>query len=92
VLRDSGSECPQDQALQRDLTDQLLRLVATLPPREEQVVLLRFGLSGQPAQTLRAAGRRMGLSRERVRQIELRALTRLRRLLEASTEPAAPES
>lgn len=92
VLCDPNSECPQGHAVRRDLTEQLLRLVAALPPREEQVILLRFGLGIPLPLTLRSTGRRMGLSRERVRQIELRALLKLRHLLETSAPPAAPGS
>jgi RNA polymerase sigma factor (sigma-70 family) len=52
-----------------------------LDARERLVLELRFGLSSDPALTLREAGRRLGISRERVRQIERRALEHLRALL-----------
>ncbi len=52
--------------------------VGLLPPREQQIVRWRFGLEGARAQTLEEIGQRLGLSRERVRQLEQRALTRMR--------------
>jgi DNA-directed RNA polymerase sigma subunit (sigma70/sigma32) len=51
-------------------------------------VTLRFGLANEPAMTLEAIGARLGLTRERIRQIEVAALERLRRLLAArNVEP-----
>jgi len=63
----------------RDLT----ALVDDLPDRERTVIRLRFGLSGEEALTLEAVGRRLGLSRKRVRQIEGVGLKKLRALLAA---------
>jgi RNA polymerase sigma factor (sigma-70 family) len=51
--------------------------VAGLPEREREVVSLHFGLAGEESLTLAEIGRRLGLSRERVRQIEAHALERL---------------
>ena len=66
------------------------RAVERLPERERDVVELRFGLGGQEPTPLRETGRRLGISAERVRQIESRALKRLamRRELEALREVA----
>mgnify|MGYP000288942844 FL=1 len=55
-------------------------LLGMLAPREAQVIVLRFGLDDKGERTLEEVGRLLGLSRERVRQIEARALIRLRRL------------
>jgi RNA polymerase sigma factor (sigma-70 family) len=57
---------------------QLCALVQHLPERERDVLCARFGLDGERAQSLEEVGRRLGLSGERVRQIEKRALARLR--------------
>lgn len=54
-------------------------VLGDLGARERTVIESRFGLAGEPPQTLQAVGARLGLSRERVRQIEARALERLRR-------------
>ena len=63
--------------------DDLAGLLADLPDQERTVVSLRFGLSGEGPLTLEAIGKRLGVTRERVRQVEDTALQRLRRLLAA---------
>jgi RNA polymerase primary sigma factor len=73
------------------LSEELLRrTIEELPDAERDVIRLRFGLSGDDPQPLRETGRRLGISAERVRQIESRALKRLamRRELEALREVA----
>ena len=75
-------------AVLRARTD-LAGVLQDLPDRERTVVTLRFGLAGEPSMTLEAIGARLGLTRERVRQIEVAALERLRRLLAArNVEPS----
>ena len=60
------------------LTEQTLhRALATLPEREAAVLERRYGLAGQDPKSLEVIGRELGLTRERVRQIEARALERL---------------
>jgi len=63
--------------------DDLAGLLADLPDQERTVVSLRFGLAGDGPLTLEAIGKRLGVTRERVRQVEDAALQRLRRLLAA---------
>jgi RNA polymerase primary sigma factor len=63
-----------------DLSNGLHGLVAELAPREREVLRLRFGLDGGYERTLAQAGTEMGLSRERVRQLESSALARPRRM------------
>jgi RNA polymerase primary sigma factor len=58
-------------------------LLDDLPPKEREILFDRFGLGGDAPMTLEAIGRRMGVTRERVRQIEASALQKLRRRLEA---------
>jgi RNA polymerase primary sigma factor len=86
-----GGAPPPDQEVEVSLSEQLLRrTIEELPETERDVIRLRFGLSGDEPQPLRETGRRLGLSAERVRQIESRALKRLamRRELEALREVA----
>src|SRR5215208_8469022 len=86
-----GGAPPPDQEVEVSLSEQLLRrTIEELPKPERDVIRLRFGLNGEEPQPLRETGRRLGLSAERVRQIESRALKRLamRRELEALREVA----
>jgi RNA polymerase primary sigma factor len=86
-----GGAPPVDQEVEVSLSEELLRrTIEELPETERDVIRLRFGLNGDDPQPLRETGRRLGLSAERVRQIESRALKRLamRRELEALREVA----
>jgi RNA polymerase primary sigma factor len=79
LIRDTRAVAPTDMIAERDLSDQLRKALATLTPREEQVLRMRFGLGPEPEHTLEEAGRRLNVTRERVRQIEAKALEKLRR-------------
>lgn len=63
------------------LLTRVMKAVATLPPRDEAILRFRFGIGGMREHTLEEVGERFSITRERVRQIEQRALTRLRTLL-----------
>jgi RNA polymerase primary sigma factor len=69
----------------------LRTVLETLPPKQRTVIALRYGLSGEPPLTLEAIGQRLGLTRERIRQIETAALRRLRTQLDAP-EPGPAET
>jgi RNA polymerase primary sigma factor len=69
---------PEDDAIRRDLAESLEARLTPLDTREREVVRLRFGLSTDHEHTLAEIARRLGLSRERVRQIERRAMAKLR--------------
>jgi RNA polymerase sigma factor (sigma-70 family) len=81
-LRGSASALPRDPAVSAAIATGLRRL----PPRLRDIVERRYGLSGRPAQTRRDVGRALGLSRERIRQLEAQALTALRRALPAALQ------
>jgi RNA polymerase primary sigma factor len=70
---------PEAAVLQRDMGRQARRALAPLSPRERQVVRLRYGLGTDHEHTLEEVGRILAVTRERARQIEARALDKLRR-------------
>jgi RNA polymerase primary sigma factor len=69
---------PDDVVTQAQLQAQITRALEGLPEREQHVLRLRYGLAGGHARTLDEAGAALCVSRERIRQIEYRALRRLR--------------
>jgi RNA polymerase primary sigma factor len=84
VLADEKTESVVDNLDRAQLEEATQRCVDRLQERESQILRWRFGLGGESEHTLEQIGRKLGLSRERVRQIEARALTRLRRELGGS--------
>jgi RNA polymerase primary sigma factor len=83
ALEDMRGKSPDATMAESDELHQVLQLVERLGPREASVIRLRFGLGGEAPQTLKSIGDRMGLTRERVRQIERQALAHLAECLEA---------
>jgi len=69
---------PLDQTIHANLRDKVKKYLATLPPREEAVLRFRFGIGEVRDYTLEELGERFSLTRERIRQIEQRALRKLR--------------
>ena len=65
-----------------DTKDEIQEVLCTLTPREEEVLKLRFGLHGGTCHTLEEVGNMFGVTRERIRQIETKALRKIRRALE----------
>ena len=79
----AGDDPLPEEAVELNLRSEALRrALAALPQREREVVVMRYGLTGAEPQTLEEIGRRLGLTRERVRQIELESLRRLAGLRE----------
>jgi RNA polymerase primary sigma factor len=79
-LVDEQMESPDEQVQQEALTTDVQQVLQMLRPRERDVLKLRFGLMDSNRRTLEEIGQLFGISRERVRQIETRALNKLRRL------------
>ena len=77
-IEDVKAESPAEAVLSRDLGDQLEKLLATLTPREEKVLRMRFGVGRATDHTLEEVGRDFSVTRERIRQIEAQALRKLR--------------
>ena len=80
LIADSRNEEPLDAVERRMHHEQLGRWLSYLTDQEKQVLELRFGLGGEQRHTLAEIGRLMDVSRERVRQVELKALRKLRNL------------
>jgi len=78
LIPDEKSLSPSDSLLEKDLTHQIQKLLSGLSPREEKILRLRFGIGEDGECTLEEIGRQFNLSRERIRQIEAKALDRLR--------------
>jgi RNA polymerase primary sigma factor len=69
---------PVNFVMDQDLAHNIARILSTLTSREEQVLRMRFGIGGEAVHTLEEIGRGFRLSRERIRQIEVKALKKLR--------------
>ncbi|HLT15213.1 MAG TPA: sigma-70 family RNA polymerase sigma factor [Acidimicrobiales bacterium] len=78
LLADDSAEAPFDAAALALAKDDLWNLLEYLNPREREILSLRFGLHGGQPLTLDEVGRRFNVTRERIRQIEAKALTKLR--------------
>jgi len=77
-IQDEEVPAPDDTATYNLLREHLESVLNSLPPREVRILQLRYGLLDGQAYTLEEVGRKMGVTRERVRQIEAQALSRLR--------------
>jgi RNA polymerase primary sigma factor len=78
LIEDEKSESPDGATAANARTAELAAAIERLNPRMKHVVMRRFGLDGQPPQTLEEVGQDLGITRERVRQLETRALKELR--------------
>lgn len=78
LLKDKSATAPQDSALAHDLAEGLNKALLTLTAREEKLIRMRFGIGEKSFHTLEQVAQTFGLTRERVRQIERKALSKLR--------------
>lgn len=77
-IEDKNSILPLDAAIQANLRDTTTRVLATLTPREERVLRMRFGIGMNTDHTLEEVGQQFSVTRERIRQIEAKALRKLK--------------
>ena len=77
-LEDDKAASPSDRAEAKMLREQLLQVLDTLTPRENEVIRKRYGLDDSRPKTLEEVGREFNVTRERIRQIEAKALRKLR--------------
>jgi RNA polymerase primary sigma factor len=78
LIEDVHAERPEDRTSDRLRSTELATALAKLRPRQQRVLIERFGLDGSKPKTLEEVGRSLGITRERVRQLETRALRELR--------------
>jgi RNA polymerase primary sigma factor len=77
-LMDENAQMPDDETFERALSDDMEKALDTLADREKKILSMYFGLSGEEPLTLEEIGQRLGLTRERIRQIKEKAISRLR--------------
>jgi RNA polymerase primary sigma factor len=77
-IEDDGAVSPVEECSDKELAEVTRNLLSSLQPREEKILRLRFGIDGQPAETLEKIGQSFKVSKERIRQIEKKALRKLR--------------
>jgi len=78
LIEDQLAPSPVEVAIQGNLAEHTRKVLATLTPREEQILLMRFGIGQKTDYTLEEVGKQFAVTRERIRQIEAKALRKLR--------------
>jgi RNA polymerase primary sigma factor len=78
---DSGAENPLDELLRKSDAQWVSKLISVLEPREQEIISRRYGIGKQERLTLEEVGEEFGVTRERIRQLEQRAMRKLRRTL-----------
>ena len=78
-VEDEERTSPEDSAVTQILKEQLAEILATLSDREQKIIKMRFGIGGERPHTLEEVGAEFSVTRERIRQIEAKALSKLRK-------------
>ncbi len=84
TLADTTGDTPQSRLDSEDVSEQVASWIASLTEHEREILILRFGLDDEEPQTLEAIGKQFGVTRERIRQIEVRTLAKLRKASKSS--------
>lgn len=87
LIEDRESVSPQETVVNRDTAEKTRRVLSTLDPREEMVLRMRYGIDGMEEHTLDEVGLRFKVTRERIRQIEIKAMNKLRHPVRAKLLP-----
>ena len=87
IVGDMEALTPFEQLRDRNLRDEVSDLLAVLDEREKKIIFSRFGLDGGKAKTLEEVGKKFGVTRERIRQLQNIALMKLRRALQKKEKP-----
>jgi RNA polymerase primary sigma factor len=87
MIADEDAQTSYDRLLDQDLQNQLKGALHVLDDREKKIVFQRFGLDGSSPKTLEQLGATIGLTRERIRQLQTKALEKLRKALTKDTRP-----
>jgi RNA polymerase primary sigma factor len=88
IVGDEGARTPFELFSEKNMRDELSELLEVLDARERKIIFERFGLEGGKPKTLEEVGKRFGVTRERIRQLQNIALAKLRRALVRREKPA----
>jgi RNA polymerase primary sigma factor len=83
LVADENNESPLEELFKEEITLKVREVLTTLDEREAEVLTMRYGLGGSKAKTLEEIGKHFGLTKERIRQIEDKALRKLRNPMRA---------
>ena len=78
-VEDAERDSPEDATANQILKEQIAEILTTLSEREQKIIRLRFGIGGGRPHTLEEVGNEFSVTRERIRQIEAKALSKLRK-------------
>jgi RNA polymerase primary sigma factor len=87
LIADEFAEDPSAMLKDKDMREGIGALFKALTPREREIMKLRYGLGGRQEKTLEEIGVKLGVTRERIRQIQLSALGKMRRALGRREQP-----
>ena len=91
-MSDEKAEDPFATLRDKDLRDEIVELLDVLDPRERRIIAYRFGLGGGRERTLEEVGKKFGVTRERIRQLQNMALLKMRKALRKREELKIPEA